>query len=66
VTAPVVGIRTIAQLKDNLGALDVELSTDHIARLNAVSDVPRVFPMDILKSPAEGMMFGNVKVRPRG
>jgi hypothetical protein len=28
--------------------------------------VPRVFPMDVLKSPAEGMMFGNVKVRPRG
>ena len=66
VTAPVVGIRTVAQLKDNLGALDVELSTDQLARLNAVSDVPRVFPMDILKSPAEGMMFGNVKVRPRG
>ncbi len=66
VTAPVIGMRTVAQLKDNLGALDVALSADHIARLNAVSDVPRVFPMDILKSPAEGMMFGNVKVRPRG
>jgi aryl-alcohol dehydrogenase-like predicted oxidoreductase len=66
VTAPVIGMRTVAQLKDNLGALDVELSADHIARLNAVSDVPRVFPMDILKSPAEGMMFGNVKVGPRG
>jgi hypothetical protein len=66
VTAPVIGIRTVAQLKDNLGALDVELGTDHIARLNAASAVPRVFPMDVLKSPAEGMMFGNVKVRPRG
>ena len=66
VTAPVLGVRTVAQLKDNLGALDVELSADHLARLNAVSDVPNVFPMDILKSPAEGMMFGNVKVRQRG
>ena len=66
VTAPVLGVRTVAQLKDNLGALDVELSADHLARLNAVSDVPKVFPMDILKSPAEGMMFGNVKVRQRG
>jgi aryl-alcohol dehydrogenase-like predicted oxidoreductase len=65
VSAPVIGMRSLAQLEDNLGALDVELSTDHIARLNAVSDVPRVFPMDILKSPAEGMMFGNVKVRQR-
>jgi aryl-alcohol dehydrogenase-like predicted oxidoreductase len=66
VTAPVLGVRTVAQLKDNLGALDVELAADHIVRLNAVSDVPKVFPMDILKSPAEGMMFGNVKVRQRG
>jgi aryl-alcohol dehydrogenase-like predicted oxidoreductase len=66
VTAPVLGVRTGAQLKDNLGALDVELGADHIARLDAVSSVPKVFPMDILKSPAEGMMFGNVKVRGRG
>jgi hypothetical protein len=66
VTAPVLGVRTVAQLTDNLGALDVELSAAHIARLNAVSEVPRVFPMDILKSPAEGMMFGNVKVQQRG
>jgi aryl-alcohol dehydrogenase-like predicted oxidoreductase len=65
VTAPVIGVRTVAQLTDNLGALDVELSADHLARLNAVSEVPRVFPLDILKSPAEGMMFGNVKVRQR-
>jgi aryl-alcohol dehydrogenase-like predicted oxidoreductase len=66
VTAPVIGMRTLAQLKDNLGALAVELGADQIARLHAVSDVPHVFPMDILKSPAEGMMFGNVKIRPRG
>jgi aryl-alcohol dehydrogenase-like predicted oxidoreductase len=66
VTATVLGVRTVAQLKDNLGALDVELTADHIARLNAVSDVPKVFPMDVLKSPAQGMMFGNVKVRQRG
>jgi aryl-alcohol dehydrogenase-like predicted oxidoreductase len=66
VTAPVLGVRTVAQLEDNLGALDVHLSADHLARLNAASDIPKVFPMDILKSPAEGMMFGNVKVQLRG
>ena len=65
VTAPVVGVRTPAQLTDNLGALDVELSDEHIARLDAVSAVPKVFPLDVLKSPAEGMMFGNVKVEER-
>ena len=65
VTSPVLGVRAVAQLEDNLGALDVELSADHLARLNAVSEVPRVFPLDILESPAQGMMFGNVKVRQR-
>jgi len=66
VTAPVLGVRTVAQLEDNLGALDVEISADQLARLETVSGVPKVFPMDILTSPAEGMMFGNVKVQHRG
>jgi aryl-alcohol dehydrogenase-like predicted oxidoreductase len=65
VTAPVLGVRTVAQLKDNLGALDVELEPDQVARLDAASSVPKVFPMDILSGPAEGMMFGNVKVQRR-
>jgi aryl-alcohol dehydrogenase-like predicted oxidoreductase len=65
VVSPVVGVRTPAQLTDNLGALDVTLSPEHIARLDAISAVPKVFPLDVLKSPAEGMMFGNVKVEER-
>jgi aryl-alcohol dehydrogenase-like predicted oxidoreductase len=65
VTAPVLGVRTVAQLEDNLGALDVEFTTDQLARLDAVSSVPKVFPMSILTGPAEGMMFGNVKVQRR-
>jgi aryl-alcohol dehydrogenase-like predicted oxidoreductase len=65
VTAPVIGVRTPAQLVDNIGALDVELTREHLERLDKVSGVPKVFPMDILKSPAEGMMFGNVKVQER-
>jgi aryl-alcohol dehydrogenase-like predicted oxidoreductase len=65
VTAPVLGVRTLAQLEDNLGSLQVDLSQDQLARLETVSRVPRVFPMDILKSPAEAMMFGNVKVQER-
>jgi aryl-alcohol dehydrogenase-like predicted oxidoreductase len=65
VTAPVLGVRTVAQLKDNLGALDVELGAEHLSRLDAASSVPKVFPMDILASPSEGMVFGNVKVQRR-
>jgi len=65
VTAPVLGVRTVAQLQDNLGSLELELSNEQLARLDAASRVPKVFPLDILKSPAEKMMFGNVKVRER-
>ncbi|MDE2301149.1 MAG: aldo/keto reductase [Sphingomonadales bacterium] len=66
VTSPVIGVRTPAQLADNLGALAVELSADQLARLDAASAVPQVFPMDVLRGPAEGMMFGNIRVAERG
>ena len=66
ITSPVIGARTPAQLKDNLGALAVSFSADQLARLDAVSAVPPVFPMDVLKGPSEGFMFGGVKVEERG
>lgn len=65
VASPVIGVRTPAQLEDNLGALAVEISPEQLARLDAVSAVPAVFPLDVLKGPAEGMMFGNVRVQER-
>lgn len=65
VCSPVIGVRTPAQLEDNLGALDVEISDEQMARLDEVSAVPPVFPIDVLKSPAEGMMFGEVSVEER-
>jgi aryl-alcohol dehydrogenase-like predicted oxidoreductase len=65
VCSPVVGVRTPAQLEDNLGALAVDISPEQLARLNEISAVPPVFPLDTLKGPAEGMMFGNVRVQER-
>lgn len=65
VDSPVLGVRTPAQLEDNLGALQVDLSVDQLARIDAVSAVPKVFPMDVLTGPAEGMMFGGVTVERR-
>lgn len=65
VVSPVLGARTPAQLADNLGALDLTLSAGQLARLDAVSAVPKVFPMDVLTGPAEGMMFGGVTVERR-
>lgn len=65
VCSPVVGVRTPAQLDDNLGALEVELTPDQLKRLDEVSAVPPVFPMDVLRGPAESMMFGGVRVETR-
>lgn len=65
VCSPVIGVRTPAQLEDNLGALAVDISDEQLARLDEISAVPPVFPIDVLKGPAEGMMFGNVSVAER-
>ena len=65
VCSPVIGARTPAQLEDNLGALSVEISPDQLSRLNEISAVPPVFPIDMLKGPAESMMFGGVRVQER-
>ena len=65
VCSPVIGVRTPAQLEDNLGALSVDISPDQLARLDAISAVDPVFPMDVLKGPAESMMFGGVRVQER-
>jgi aryl-alcohol dehydrogenase-like predicted oxidoreductase len=45
---PILGARTEAQIKDNLGALDLTLSAEHLARLEAASEFRRGFPMDFL------------------
>lgn len=65
VVSPVIGVRTPKQLEDNLGALDIDISPDQAARLDEASAVPPVFPIDVLKSPAESMMFGFVSVEER-
>jgi aryl-alcohol dehydrogenase-like predicted oxidoreductase len=51
VAAPILGARTLAQLEDNLGALDVELSDEHRAKLDAVSAIDLGFPHDMLSNP---------------
>ena len=66
VVSPILGARTFAQLQDNLGALDLTLSGEQIARLDAVSRIELGFPHDFLASASSmGMMFGGVKVATR-
>ncbi len=66
VTAPVLGARTPAQLEDNLGALDVELTADQLARLDAVSAIALGTPHDALAGDhIRAVMRGDMTFEPR-
>src|SRR3546814_8149212 len=51
VAAPIMGVRTMEQFEDNLGALDVVLSEDQRGRLESASTVSLGFPHDFLALP---------------
>lgn len=56
---PILGARKHAQLVDNLGAADLTLSAEHMARLDAVSAAPMGFPHDFLASESiRGIAYG--------
>ena len=58
-SVPIVGARSEEQLRENLGALDVDLSPEHLARLDAVSEFRAGFPRDFLESEhVRGLIFG--------
>lgn len=65
VTAPVLGVRTMQQLEDNLAALAIEFDDAQIAKLDEVSSVALGFPHDMLASPMQKQMFGGVEVETR-
>ena len=48
VTAPIIGARTLAHLEDLLGAVDVQLSADERARLEAPAPPPETSPQRML------------------
>lgn len=50
VTAPILGARTLEQLEQNLGSLEVELGEDHLRRLDEVSAIDLGFPHAMLAS----------------
>jgi aryl-alcohol dehydrogenase-like predicted oxidoreductase len=56
---PIVGARTEMQLRENLGALEVELTDEQQARLEAASDFRPGFPRDFLESEdVRELIFG--------
>jgi aryl-alcohol dehydrogenase-like predicted oxidoreductase len=57
VIVPILGAKTVAQLKDNLGALDVTLGPSQREKLDAASKVVLGFPHDFLVQ-ARSYIFG--------
>ncbi len=59
VIVPLVGARNLVQLEDNLGALNVTLDEEHLARLDEVSRIEPGFPHDFLASePIRDIVYG--------
>lgn len=63
---PIIGARTLAQLEDNLNALDITLTNAQCTRLDTASTVKAPFPHDFLRSPlVMRNIFGSARVQPR-
>jgi diketogulonate reductase-like aldo/keto reductase len=45
---PIIGARRVAQVEDNLGCLEFELSPEHLAQLDEASRVDLGFPHEFL------------------
>lgn len=58
VVSSIIGARTLAQLKDNLGALDVKLSREQLARLDEATTPQLNFPHAFLERSGPFMQGG--------
>jgi aryl-alcohol dehydrogenase-like predicted oxidoreductase len=56
---PIVGARTVEQLRDNLGAIDLQIPDALFDRLEATSRRPLAWPHEMFSSPAQtGFTYG--------
>jgi aryl-alcohol dehydrogenase-like predicted oxidoreductase len=59
---PIIGARRLAQLKDNLGSIEVKLDQPHLDRLEEVSRVELGFPHDFYKKEmVRTIVFGGMR-----
>ncbi len=49
VTTPIIGVRKLSHLEDNLGATEFELSEAQMTQLNEVSEQPKPYPYSFIK-----------------
>ena len=54
---PIIGARTLEQLKDNLGCLNIVLNNEQLTRLNAASEIDLGFPLKFLRR-MENLVLG--------
>jgi aryl-alcohol dehydrogenase-like predicted oxidoreductase len=59
VIIPIIGARTEAQINDNLGCLDFELTEDQLKRLDEKSKIQLGFPHDFMSETAKIFLYGN-------
>ncbi len=58
---PIVGARTVSQLKDNLGCVDIALTAEHRKRLDEISHINLGFPHDFLGfDKFQGLTYGGM------
>jgi aryl-alcohol dehydrogenase-like predicted oxidoreductase len=62
VVSPIIGARTVAQLKENLACLQVVFNAEQLAQLNAASCIELGFPHTMYASNAMAGMFGHVNI----
>ncbi|WP_107676011.1 aldo/keto reductase [Agrobacterium sp. LAD9] len=63
VTSPIVGARTLGQVEDNFGALEIMFSDKQIDLLNRSSALPPIFPERFIGRPmGQQLIFGTNKV----
>nr|WP_272923892.1 aldo/keto reductase [Streptomyces sp. SID3343] len=66
VTASLIGARTLAQLEDNLGALEVDFTASQLARLEAAAAIQLGYPHDLLASDRmREVTQGDLKIETR-
>lgn len=64
---PIIGARTVDQLKDNMAALEVRIPKKEMERLDRVSAIELGFPHDfVLRAGAQKMIYGGMVDQIRG
>jgi aryl-alcohol dehydrogenase-like predicted oxidoreductase len=63
-TSPIVGARTVEQLRENLAVLGFSIPPELRARLDEASAKPLVHPYNMYRPPLSGVLAGGVTVQP--